>query len=407
MGRLLTRASHTVAALLALAACTGQDGNRPFAIRLALDTELGGCLSERCDDFGMRCGARVSVRIVVASSGEVVSSTCAEVAPSETLCGLGNLPPGASVFFDLPPEMLRIEVATWNQDVLDNAPDLGGECPGREIFDLQGIPLTSFSPQPAFAGAVYFDAGSEQTEAVVPLACTDPSQLDTTECAPPVTQLVTEVTDVERLRQAADADADGLLVRAAAPRTRIEGDGTVTVIDTAGAIVLDREAGEGARFSTLVSGSISGNLCSLVLEQTAQATTSVVCDRPKSSDVVQLQSALLPKPVLDQVLAAVGLSEFPQAGLVVGRAFDSTTGAPLSGVTMVPDEVGAGAVQYLDSSRTGTLGDRTFDNGYFIAQGIPFGTHWSATSDDGLVADGSLVAGDVEGHVSVLLVPMK
>lgn len=404
MLQLLTRGA--CAALALTAACTGPSTARPFAIRLSLDTELGGCSSERCDDFGLSCGARVSVRIVRASNGDVVSSTCAEVAPSETLCGLGNLPPGSNVFFDLPPEMLRIEVAAWNQDVLSAAPELDGECPNREIFDLQGIPLTSFSPQPAFAGAVYFDAGSDETEAVVPLACPDPSQLDTTECAPPVTELLTEVTDMERLRPAGDADAAGLLVRAAAPRTRIEGDQTVTVLDTADAFVLDREATGGARFSTLVSGSISGNLCSLVLEQTAQATTSVVCGRPKQSDVVQLDSALLPKGVLDQVLAAVGLSEFPAGGMVVGRAFDLETGEPLAGVTMVPDEGGAGAVQYLDSSRTGTLGDRTFDNGYFIAQGIPFGTHWSATSDSGLIAAGSLVAGDVEGHVTVLLVPM-
>lgn len=404
MGRVL--ASLALAALAA--GCPGPDAGGPFAIQLALDTELGGCSSERCADFGMSCGAVASVRIVAAESGELVTRVCAEVPPSETLCGLGNLPPGSNVFFDLPPEMLRIEVATWNRDELEAAAELGGDCPDRDIFDLQGIPLASFSPQPAFAGAIFFDAGSGDSEAVVPLACTDPFQLDTVECAPPLTQLTTAVTDTERLRQAADADADDLLVRAARPRTRIVDEQMVTIIDTAGAWVLQRDAGEGASFSTFVSETISGDICSLVLEQTAQATTSVVCGTAESgAEVLDLESALLPKAVLDQVLGAVGLTEFPDQGLVVGRAFDEATGAPLAGVTVAPEALPAQSVEYLNSSRTGTLGDRTFDNGYFIAQDVPFGTRWSASSDSGLIPSGPLVAGIVQGHVTVLLVPMR
>lgn len=399
-----------LALALALApACGGTGDLGPFAIRLAFDTDIGGCSSADCDSFGMSCGAKLSVRIVDANSGALLGRACETISASETACDLGDLPPGSNVFFDLPPSMLRIEVAAWSQSTLDDDPELAGDCPDRDIFDLRGVPLATFTPQPAFAGAAFFDAGSDDTEAVIPLACTDPVQLDAVECAPPFTRLSTTVLDLERLR-AADQDADDLLVRAAFPRTRVVDEmtqETETIIETATAFVFGRENLGTAEFTTVISDSVSGNLCTLVLQQTPQATTTAICQPVGSNPTaVDLDSAFLSKPIADEMLAAIGLSEFPEEGLLVGRVFDQTTGTSVSGITMLPAGQSPTQVQYLNSSRTGTIGDRTLDNGYFIATDIPFDTSWSV-SGTSMVPAKPLRGGLIRGHLTIMDVPLS
>lgn len=398
-----------LAALIASAGCSGTGDLGPFAIRLTFDTDAGGCSSDQCDDFGMSCGARLSVRIVDANSGVVLGQACESIAAAETACDLGDLPPGTNVFFDLPPRMLRIEVAAWSQATLDADPDLAGDCPDRDIFDLRGIPLTTFTPQPAFAGAAFFNAGSSDSEAIVKLACTDPVQLDTIDCAPPLTRLSTNVLDIERIRSA-DQDAGNLLVRAAFPRTRIVDEmtqETETIIETSSAIVLERENAGTADFTTVISETISGNFCSLVLEQTPQATTTAIC-APVSTGAadIGLNSAFLSKAVLDELLVAAGLAGFPEEGLLVGRVFDQTTGTSVSGVSLLPAGLDPALVQYLNSSRTGTIGDRTLDNGYFIATEIPFDTMWAVSGAAPMVPTKPLRGGLIRGQVTIMEVPL-
>jgi hypothetical protein len=398
-----------LAAIAITAACSGTNDLAPFTIRLAFDTEFGGCSSTQCESFGMRCGARLSVRIVDANNGALLGRACEPIAASETACDLGELPSGANVFFDLPPSQLRIEVAAWSQAVLDADPTLAGDCPDVDIFDLQGIPLATFSPQPAFAGAAFFDAGSSRNEAIIPLACTDPVQLDTADCAPPITRLSTSVLDIERIREA-EQDAASLLVRAAFPRTRIVDEmtqETETIIETTSAFVLERDNLGTADFSALVSDSISGSLCSLVLEQTPQATTTAICSAvPLAAETIELDSAFLPKPILDELLAAAGLAGFPEEGLLVGRVFDQATGTPVQGVSLLPSGIDPAQVQYLNSSRTGTIGDQTLDNGYFIATNIPFDTDWTVSGAAPMVPSGPMRGGLIRGQVTVLMVPL-
>ena len=405
---------HRIAALALaltapLAACGGNQDLGPFAIRLSFDTTIGGCQFDRCDMFGMSCGARLLVRIVDANTGEVVSQACEAIPAAETACSLGDLPPGANVFFNLPPSMLEIEVAAWSQAALDADPDLAGDCPDEDIFDLRGVPLASFTPQPAFAGAAFFDAGSSETEAIIPLACTDPTQVNTADCAPPLTQLSTAVLDLERLRDA-EPDADTLLVRAAPPRTRIVDEmtqETETVIETADAFVLDRENLGTADFSTIVDDEITGTLCSLVLEVTPQATTSAICGPvPFGSADIAVESAFLSKAVLDELLAAAGLVGFPEEGLIIGRVFDQATGTPVPNVSVLPSGFDPALVQYLNSSRTGTIGNQTLDNGYFIATGIPFDTGWAVSGAAPMIPARELRGGLIRGQVTIMTVPL-
>ena len=68
------------------------------------------------------------------------------------------------------------EVALWRRDLLPNR-----LCIDEPIFDLQGEPLVTVRPQPAFGGAAFFDIGAEK-QAIVPIACTFPDQLDGPSC---------------------------------------------------------------------------------------------------------------------------------------------------------------------------------------------------------------------------------
>lgn len=395
---------RAAAAALLLMAC-GEGNAGQFTINFSFNTDTGGCTSESCGEYGMNCGAVLSVRIIEADTGNVVGSVCEDVSPNDTLCTLGNLPPSSSIFFNLPPKMLRIEVASWSRDVLDADPELTGTCPEIDIFDLKGVPLTTFQPQPAFAGAAYFNAASADNSTTVSLACTDPEQLNTIDCAPTQIPLIADVFNTERLRPVT-AEQPSLLVRVAEPRQTQIDDETVTEINNQSSVNLVRE-GTTERFSTLIDeGTLGSNQCTLVLEQTPQATTSVICGNVSGNKTSPRLAALLEKETLDEILAALGLATFPEQGLVIGRVYEEATGVPLPNVTMVPGGVASPIIEYLNSSRDGVLGLQTFDNGYFIAQDIPFGTTWTATDPNGMVPSRPLVSGLIQNNLSLLLVPM-
>lgn len=108
-----------IAALLLLAACNETPVDLgPFTIQPVLDTRPGsGCESATCQDYGMSCGAVVSIRILDTEDDDrIVGSSCQTVPPDDTLCGLANLNRGT--FFNIPPHRLRIELAAWREEVL-------------------------------------------------------------------------------------------------------------------------------------------------------------------------------------------------------------------------------------------------------------------------------------------------
>ena len=335
----------------------------------------------------------------------MIAALCEPIIPADDLCALGNLPPG-SVFVDLPARPLRVEVAAWSADVLAAA-GLDGECPEGNLFDLAGRPLVGLNPQPAFAGASYFDASSAETLASVRLSCPDPGSLNTSDCAPFRVQVRASPIDLETPPEQDEPASlpSGLLVRMAGVSEVLDGDGLpATEVDNDAIVVLEDEATGPTFAADIFESELPSPICVLTLEQTPEATTSIVCGTYNTLSTTEVSAATLPKSTLDEILAAIDLSQFPERGLVIGRVYDELTGEPLAGVQLIP-ELG-GTIEYLNSTRDDTLSDRTFDNGYFIATDVPFNSAWTATTDD-YTATAELRGGLVRNVVTLLLVPMR
>jgi len=394
-------------AVLAAAGCQkAPEDLGPFAITFAFDDRDGStCPSQACEDYGLRCGATLGIRILdVSDDGRIVADACVDVAPAATLCGLGNVT--SPTFFNIPPDRLRIEVAAWRPEVLEADAELDGDCPDGKLFDVRGVPLETFQPRPAFAGAAYFDAGSDVDVALVPLSCTEPDQLDQEECGLiDTTPIRVTADDIETALDITTEQAQNLTVGLAEPRAAPDGDGgTVYIIDSSNTIPLTPEAGPIPSFSGQTDQSFD-DVCSVLLELTPQSTASVTC-RPLADDPeeIDVRGVLVSVDTLDQVLAAMGAGSFPPEGLVVGRVVDHT-GAPLSNVRVMPS---AGSVEYLSADRSTLIGNDTSADGLFIAREVPFGSTWTAVhSGDGRREDGTIRGGLVEGKVTALLIRMQ
>jgi hypothetical protein len=398
--------SALLLALLAAGCQKAPDDLGPFAIEFQFDQRAGSqCASESCADYGMRCGASLGIRVLdVADDGRIVADACFRVPPADTLCGLGNVT--SPTFFNIPAHRLRIEAAAWRPDVLDADPELEGDCPDDMLFDVRGIPLETFRPRPAFAGAAYFDAGSDADVALVPLSCTDADQLDQEECGlADTTPIRVTADDIETALDITTEQAASLTVGLAEPRPVPDGDGgTVYVIEGSDTIPLTPELGPIPSFAGQTEKELA-DVCSVLLELLPQSTASVTCERlPDGADEIDVRGVLVSVDTLEQVLAAMGADTFPPEGLVVGRVVDHT-GAPLAKVTVMPS---AGTVEYLSADRSTLIGNDTTASGLFIARDVPFGSTWTAVhSVDGRREQGSIVGGLVDGKVSALLIRMR
>jgi hypothetical protein len=392
-------------ALAVLAGCdrTPEDLG-PFTIQFLLDDRPESrCQSTSCLDHGMSCGAVFSLRIRDADDEEMVfADTCEEYLPAESVCGLGarRLP-----FFSIPARRLRIEAAAWRREVIQQPGEPLG-CPeGR--FDLHGFPDAFAQPQPAFGGAAYFDAASDLEVAMVPLACSDSLQLDAPECGrDPTTLLRVSVEDIETALDITSEQAQSLTVGAAAPRTVTDDDGnTTTMIDAGDTIALTLIDGPVPIFTSEVSRGLGDVVCAVIVDLTPQSTASVTCSASAPLDnPIDQTGALVSKPILDQILAAMDQVAFPSSGLVIGRVVDHT-GAPLSQVAVTPS---TGAIEYLSADRSSLAGSETSASGFFIARDVPFGTSLTALHlVDGRQQVGAIRTGLVTDKVSSVIVRME
>lgn len=395
-----------LAALAATACEKAPEDLGPFSISFEFDQREGSrCKSESCADYGMTCGATLGIRILdVADDGRIVADACIPVPPAATLCGMGNVT--GPTFFNIPPHRLRIEAATWRPGVLEDDPELSGDCPDEGLFDVRGVPLDTFQPRPAFAGAAYFDAGSDVDVAMVPLSCTDAEQLDLEECGlVDTTPIRVTADDIETALDITSEQAANLTVGLAEPREVPDGDGgTVFVIESGDTIPLDPVLGPIPSFIG-ETDHVPETACSVLLELTPQSVASVTCQRLSAEvEEIDVRGVLVAVETLDQMLAAMGAEAFPPEGLVVGRVVDHT-GAPLSNVKVMPSE---GTVEYLSADRSTLFGNDTSANGLFIARDVPFDATWSAVHNgDGRREDGTIRGGLVQDKVTALLIRMK
>jgi hypothetical protein len=395
-------------------ACSN-DPPKDAPIHLVLDTESidSGCSSEFCTDYNMSCGATVSIRLTDPTTGEqLVAASGADLAlciaapATDTICSLRDLDDDLQQLFNMPAQTVRVEVAIWSQE--DVKP---GACPktGRfELFDVLGRPQTNFKPEPAFGGAAYFRAG-EDAEVVVPLACPNPGLLSANDCeANQLTDVEAFVTDIGTMQLIRELQAPSISV--AVGETRVLPDslgGSFSVLEAIDTFVL-RLDNEGVtpvyKESVPQRFGIDGKLaCTTSLEGTAQATTTVFCEEvPDSAEDLVLNPVLIRKAVVDSILVAMGATEFPEGGLLIGRVVNEGF-SPTAGVAVTPSE---GTVIYLSEDLSDISPTLTSASAYFIATDVPAGASWTASHFDGRRHTGSPRGGVVQGKVSAVIVRM-
>jgi hypothetical protein len=402
------RLATALAAGLTAALTAGCDpGTRdlgPFEIRLALDPGRG--CTPSCDEYGMSCGAVLLYRILdldrpVADGDPPVvhASRCVVVPPADDACGLGALD---EAFGGIPPHRIRIEIAAWQPEILG-----GGAlptCPDpAAIFEPDGALKEDADPIPAFAGSGTFDVGGDESVALVPIACPEPDQLDTAECAANEQTVVTAlVTDVETSGALTSQQAAAVEVSVVEPAPDPDQGETAWTINPAEADDLRLVVGVTPTFADAIGHRFGGLICTLIRDPAPQSTTSIVCeDGPADVAMRDTHGILVPKATLDAILAALG-GEFPPEGLLVGRVIGAD-GEPLAGVTVEPAD---GEVRYLSADRTSLIGATTSASGFFVSTDVPFGTAIEASHPDGRIAAGAPTAGLLRGQLTVVALRM-
>lgn len=384
-------------------------------ISLVLDSESldSGCLKDSCADYGMSCGSTIMMRLTDATTGLQLNRNddmkqpfflCVEADSSDTLCSLSDLASELTLF-DVPPENSRVEVAIFSSD------DVPGGCSALDFnepykfFDALGRPQSNVFPQPAFAGAVYFRAGSTRALSV-PLACPNPALLVSSSCeANRLTEVIATVRDIETVRTIRKEDASSLTVRIGEARERTDEKGnTFFALDPQDTdelpLVNDSEV---PQYSNKVLLSEKTIVCTTVLETVPEATPSVSCENyDLRSDPFETQPVLVRKELVDMVVTALAIGGFPEDGIVIGRVVDESF-QPIAGAQVFPQ---SGNVLYLSEDLTTLSNDSSSVSGYFVSMNTTFGSQWTALDQSGHEQSGSPVAGLIRGKTSSILIRM-
>lgn len=388
----------------------------PFEIKLRLvQGPLFGCDSSACSDYGLGCGATLSIRVVdadslddVATGGDAGSpvkeyaKACVALEPADDLCALGEVDLS---FDDIPVgTTVQVQVAIWE------APEPGqpATCP-EDIFDLQGIPLDR-TPQPAFGGVAFIEAGTDPV-AEVSLACRQPDLVNKSECLR-TNRVTVRVDDMQSLVPVRIEDAPSLNVAVGEPRLDTEQDPPRWVIGPTDSFQMElvQPSPIPPVWNREDVPSFEESACVLVAGDVAQPTTAVACTTDLGLEPdgrVDLDGLVLPESVLAQLLAAASIAGFPAEGLVIGRVVDHL-GAPLSNVVVMPVPAGDVEVLYVDDLRANAAATGpTSSDGFFISRNAPFGTRWEANHIvDDRVQAGIFHAGLIAGKVSVVVIAM-
>ncbi len=160
------------ALVLVAASCTGDSGPVPFRVTFNFENDRGGprVCKQSCSAFQLDCPSRLGVRIARAEDPDVeLDFRCVDtIANATTLCSLSEI---EFNFNPIPLGTARVEVALWRADLLSD-----NQCLRGPLFDLMGEPLVTVAPQPAVAGAAFFEVGRDRVVRV-PMACTFPEQI--------------------------------------------------------------------------------------------------------------------------------------------------------------------------------------------------------------------------------------
>jgi hypothetical protein len=398
MGR---RLSIAAAATTLLCACPADDpaGRDQYSISLQLDVgEVGSTCDSAptCGQYAMGCDVRVGVRLLdlppdpdnPTVAGAVRDTKCSVPNLSAgTLCELGDPEKFSPTFFRVSPTPGQIEIVVWPA-----IPETIG-CPEVE-FDLAGRPREDIAgpTRPAFGRRVYFDFGGQEPVARVPLACSNPGDLDSVICNPPTLDIHADLDDVAlpKLGMGVDsAKAELLTVKVGKPvfeggRWRII---PQDAIDLARVQDVPEVRPEWA--TSDVPAEIDGeprfelndDLCTLVLGLDS-APPTLTCSKLNDQAAldageIDLFGYMISGVDWERFEQAIGLESFPTEGLVLGRVV-GTNLSPLDQVT-VSHSGNPLVLYYLNENGDGihSLAE-TSSSGYFVAQAPLFTTTWEA-----------------------------
>ncbi|MGE0549606.1 MAG: hypothetical protein AB7O24_08445 [Kofleriaceae bacterium] len=389
--------SLSVAVALAAVGCEYP----PLSIEYQVTTgATQSCGAAECKDIAMHCEAVLSVRIVSPSDPErSYVSICELVSPNRNrdLCAIGSV---SLPELELPAERLEVQVAVWPRSAVEDPLTGQLDCQrNRVVFDhTTGFPVAQV-PAPAVGGHAYFTPGDSLT--VVNMGCTDLDALNDPTCVGEDTVLVRAVVrDFDSQIPISRGQAASLSVAIGEPR-ELADEWVLNPADARGLNPSNTDGSEVATWSGDVDLDFTATACLEVLEDTAQATTSLVC-RKVAPDLttIDLPGIRLTKHSLDQILEALGMASFPEQGLTIGMVVDGN-GTPVADKVVTTS---LGTVVYLTADRTGVVTDKTRSSGIFVSTDAPYGAVFSINGSQPPITG---LGGRVRGKVTMVVLSLN
>lgn len=364
------------------------------------------CPSTDCNDIAMTCRMFMSVRILDPDDPTApLHSECLEIpmTNSETLCPIGGLELQPHT---LPYRDLEVQVAVYPESVVDppTMTDPFFRCPTGTTYDhVNGFPISvPDQVTPALGGRGYYRPGDDTIR--VTLGCSNLDELD--KCQGIASVIVTATVDDFDTRLSVDVtQARGLSVSVGQPKPAnmgfaLNNSDLTELVDTIAAA---------PAWSGTVNELFTAFACLTVLDDTPQSTTTVTCKRAKVTDtMIDLAGAdagaRLTKASLDQILAALSLTQFPLQGMTIGVVVDN--GIPVANQVVTASE---GTVEYLSSDRTTVGGSMTSggaNGAVFVSRDAPFGTTFRTTRTTLPNVTVSKLGGRIVGKATIVVLDL-
>ncbi|MFN0248989.1 MAG: hypothetical protein ACKV2T_19040 [Kofleriaceae bacterium] len=394
------------AALLALVVVAACEPPQP-----TIDLQLSAgpsqeCPSTDCNDIAMSCRMFMSIRIL--SPDDQTAPLHSECLPipmtiAGTLCPIGGLELQPHT---LPYRDLEVQVAIYPKEVVVPPTDENPfyQCPVGTTYDFfDGFPVSEpDKPTPALGGRGYYRPGDEVIQ--ITLGCSNLEELANDQCEGVASVSVTAIIDDFDTHLSVSAmEAQRLDVRVGQPRAS----GPGYVLETMDLTQLVDTPAAAPAWAGTVGELFTTHACLTVRDDAPQSTTSVTCKTAMVTDSnIELTganaSARLSKTSLDQILAALSLTQFPASGLTVGVVIEG--GAPLAGQTVTVD---VGTIEYLSADRSSTGGSATSGGaigGVFVSRDAPFGARFTTNK---LGTTARKIGGLVQNKVTIVVLDLS
>lgn len=358
----------------------------------------------QCQDVPMSCAAVVSIRVFNPNTPTTpVTSVCQELmmAPKPTLCEIAQI----SLPQPLQPveaQTLEVEILVYPKNKLQVDQNNVPICPAMVDIGVDGFPTPSLVPclpdepceaTPAVGGIAFYHPGDPVT--VVELGCADLTLLNDRACTGATTEITASIIDFDTLVSVPASLAPHLTVEVGAPNT-----GPTST--SFGAIPPDLTLDTATSTWHGFLAEKPAITCIQVDEaDVAARTDSVSCKETTTTDTTpnDFVGTRLAKATLDDIIAALGQTSFPDTGLVVGIVLDNQ-GNPAGGLTVTTTN---GTIQYLSADRLSVTGTTTSSNGIFVSTTAAFGSTFAVMSSG---REAKAIGGRIDGKVTIVVLQL-